>query len=584
MDAAPLAASCFAALALVAVLAAAGARLRRLARTPLPPGLRWPVDLALGAAALAAGVVGIGLAGALGKWTLAALIAALAAAGRWRPRPRFRGAAAPALGALAALLVAVRPPFFYDALVYHLALPWQALLEGGFATHSENVFAAFPPLAQCLYAPPLAFALDRAPALLHWVAFVAAGAAAAALARDLGAPAPLAALAGGCVPLLPSHVLVAGFPAAEGWMLVSAVSAYALLLRRRVHRSWPVLAGLLAGVACAARLQALPWAAGALVLTIARSRERTRAGALTALGCAIGALPWWLKNLVLLGEPLAPLGWRREGLETLWRDGGTLLLTQPGAGALLAHAGAALRPVAPWLAALALGAALAVVQHRCGRHRWVLAAAGAGVVAWCLLAALPRFLALPAVLLLALAAAARAGAGRIAATGALLLTAILGGFSSAVLLAELGRVSAVAGGAIVNDPLPAYAAAAALPRSARVLIVGESRGLAFPRRFVAPSQHDVPPLREIVERAVTPAEVGERLAALSFTHLLVAPDELARLAPAYPVEPWRTEAGRQRFAALLGSLTPPVVAAGSIVVYRLPGAALTAPEEARVFP
>ena len=46
-----------------------------------------------------------------------------------------------------------------------------------------------------------------------------------------------------------------------------------------------------------------------------------------------GALPWWGKNLVLLGAPLAPLGWQREGVETLWRDGGVLLLSHHGAAA-----------------------------------------------------------------------------------------------------------------------------------------------------------------------------------------------------------------------------------------------------------
>ena len=538
VDAAPLAASAAAALAAVAALTAAGTRLRRLLGVPLPPGLRWPVDLSLGAAVLSLGVLALGLAGALDRRALAVLLLAVVAAGRWRPFPRPHLAAAPALGGLAALVVAARPPFFYDALVYHLALPWQALLEGGFAAHRESLFAAFPPLAQCLYAPPLAFGLDRAPALLHWIAFVAAGAAVAALARGLGASRLLAALAGAAVPLLPSHVLVAGFPAAEGWMLAPAAAAYALLLRRRVHPSWPLLAGTLAGIACAARVQALPWAAGAVVLALVRSRRATRGAtrgaALAAAGCALGALPWWLKNLVLLGEPLAPLGWRREGIETLWRDGGTALLLQPDVGALLAHARAALLPVAPWLAALALAAALAAAQWRDRRHAWTLAAAGAGVLVWCTLASLPRFLALPA-----------------------------------MLLAELGRATSHPEGVIVNDPSAAFAAAAALPRDARVLFVGEPRGFAFPRRFVAPSQHDVSPLREPAESATGAPALRSLLRERGFTHLLVNRRELGRLITAYPVAPWRTEAGRVRFAELLQLLGPPVVAAGGVEIYAL---------------
>jgi hypothetical protein len=577
VDAAPLAASLVAVLALAAPLVAAGGRLRRVLRVPLPPSLRVPADLALGAAALAAGVLALGLAGALSRWPLAALVAALAAGGRWRPRPRIAGLAAPALGGLAALAVALRPPFFYDALVYHLALPWQALLEGRLTAHPENLFAAFPPLAQLVYAPLLAFGLDRAPALLHWVAFVAAGATVAALARDLGAPRALATLAGAALPLLPSHVLVAGFPAAEGWMLAPTLAACALLLRRRVHPAWPLLAGALAGIACAARVQALPWAAGVVLLAAARSRARRRAPALAAAGVVLGALPWWGKNLMLLGAPLAPLGWQREGVETLWRDGGVLLLSHHGAAALLAHARGALLPVAPWLAALALAAALAVGQRREARLRWALAAAAAGIAAWLALASLPRFLAVPAALLVAVAAAVRGGAGRIAAAAALLLAVALGGWSNAGLLVGLLHAAAQPGGAIVNDPAPAFAAAAALPSDARVLFVGETRGYGFPRRFVAPSQHDVSPLRELVERTAGAEAVGSALRAQGFTHLLLSRRELARLAPAYPVAPWLTDTGRARFAELVRLLGAPVVGVSGVEVYQLAGAGSSVP-------
>ncbi len=562
-------ASLAAALALALALAAGGARLRRLLRVPLPPSLRLPTDFALGATTLAVGVLALGISGALSRWPLAALVAAVAAGGRWRRRLFIAGLAAPALAGLLALAVAVSPPFFYDALVYHLALPWQALLDGRLLAHPENLFVVFPPLAQLVYTPPLAFGLDRAPALLHWTAFVAAGAVLAALARGLGAPRRLAALAAAVLPVLPSHVLVAGFPAAEGWMLAPLLTAYALLLRRRVHPTWPPLAGLLAGIACAARLQALPWAAGLVVLAAARARAPHRL-VLTAAGMVLGALPWWGKNLIVLGAPLAPLGWQREGMETLWRDGGTLLFAYQGAAALLGQVSGAFLPVAPWLAALALAAALAVVQRRDAPRCWAFTAAAAGILAWLALASLPRFLALPAALLAALAAALRRGPGRAAAAAALLFAGALGLWRSAGLAVQLRHTATVTGSLVVNDPAPAFAAAATLPPDARVLFVGETRGYGFPRRFVAASQHDVSPLRELVERDGEADAILTELRGQRFTHLLVHRDELGRLAPAYPVAPWRTPAGRAAFAALLRGLGAPVVSAGGVEVYQLP--------------
>ncbi len=47
-------------------------------------------------------------------------------------------------------------------------------------------------------------------------------------------------------------------------------------------------------------------------------------------GSPAGSAPWWVKNLVLLGAPFAPVGWHREGLDTLWRDGGVLAMPTDG--------------------------------------------------------------------------------------------------------------------------------------------------------------------------------------------------------------------------------------------------------------
>src|SRR4030042_5803707 len=186
-------------------------------RLPVGPRLRLPVDFLLGSWVLAAIVLLLGIAHWWFRGVLIGATVALAALGRWQ-RTGWRGdvLALPVLGALLALPVALAEPFFYDALVYHLGLPWQALLEGGLRAHPENLFAAFPPLAQLLSAAPLAVGLDRLPAVLHWWSFVAAGAAAGRLARSLGAPPWAAGLAALCPPLLPAPAPVAGLPAAGG--------------------------------------------------------------------------------------------------------------------------------------------------------------------------------------------------------------------------------------------------------------------------------------------------------------------------------------------------------------------------------
>jgi hypothetical protein len=562
--------------ALALVLAATGAQVRSLLRVPVWRGLSLPVDLLLGGWALAVVVLLLGLARWWVSGVLVGVAVALAVVGRWRRTSwRWHALALPALGALVALPVSLAPPFFYDALVYHLGLPWQGLLERGLRAHPEDLFAAFPPFAQLLSAVPLVVGLARVPAVLHWWSFVAAGAAAGALARGLGAPRWAAGLAGLSLPLVPALALVPGLPAAEGWAIAGVLAALAVTLAPRVPPGGALLAGALAGIATAARLQGVPWSAMVLGLVVLRER---RARALLAVGAGwlAGSAPWWLKNLVLLGDPIAPILWRREGVETLWRDAGSLSLSA-GPATLVRSLGDNLAPHLAYAAPLALAALLALLSCR-QRRLWLTGAvAVGGVFAWALTGSLPRFLGPTLGVALAVAAvAARMRLGRWAAGMALVSTCAMGAVFSVVQLARWGGLSLVGAPVasvravmVVNDPFPGFAAARVLPADARVLFVGEPRGFGFPRRFVAPSQHDVSPLRAVLERALNPAEAAAALRGQGFTHLLVNLGELSRLADAYPVAPWRDTAGWRRWNAFVAALGAPAVQVGGVEIFAL---------------
>jgi hypothetical protein len=289
-----------------------------------------------------------------------------------------------------------------------------------------------------------------------------------------------------------------------------------------------------------------------------------------------GSAPWWLKNLVLLGEPTAPLGWARPGLETLWRDAGSHLDLLARPAALAGQVGPALLPHLGYLLPLLLAAVLASGGPR-RPARWTLALALFGLAAWGVTGTLPRFLAPGVALLVALAAAAgrtpvRRLAGWLAVgiTAGLGLSLNLGQLAALDLALAFARpAGAVQANLVVNDPLPAYRAAAALPGDARALLVGEPRGWGFPRRFVAPSQHDPSPLRELLDRERPPTEVCRQLRGDGFTHLVVNWQELARLAPLYPAAPWADDAGRRRWQRLLEALGPAVVAVPPVTVHAL---------------
>jgi hypothetical protein len=559
------------------ILLALGARLRHLFGIAVGPALRWSVDLALGAWAAAIALLAIGLTGHLNRVGLAAVLVLLAVAGRWRHNRRpLEPLVAGIVGGALSLPIALTPPFFYDAMVYHLGLPWQALLEGGLSGHPENLFSVFPPLAQLLALPPLGFGLVRVPAMLHWLAWVTAATAVYGLARRFGARRTGAWIAAACSLVLPVAPLVPGFPAAEAWLLLPLVPAIAIAAGP-CRSGWPAAAGLLAGVATAARLQGVPWTA--LILIVIAFRCRRNFGQIIAAGgCWIaGSLPWWFKNLVLLADPIAPILWRREGIETLWRDS----LSQLKRGVSLPECVMSLpRLLAPelvWLLPLILVAVLAVM----GRRRTGLLAGVAlcGAVAWATTGALPRFLAPTVCILLALAATAgRDRLVRIASTSALLWCCVVGVLRGSHLLARVDPMAIVrldlrAAAELLspNDPMAAFAECRRLPAEARVLFVSEPRSFSFPRPFTAPSQHDPSPLRDLTETELSASRIVDRLRSDGHTHLLVNWRELQRLGESYPVAPWRTDSGRQRWFELIQAVGPPVVDQSGVQVFEASG-------------
>ncbi len=569
----------FSAAVMIAILTSSGARVRRWLRLPTGPSDRWATDLVIGAGLCSLWILTLGLIGLLQTAPIVAGLAAQAAIGRWRGNRRpVRPLVIAAVAGLPSLIIAAGPPHFYDAMVYHLGLPWQALLEGGWTAHPENLFSAFPPLAQMTAVPALALDLFRVPGLLHWWAWVCAAVAAGGLARRLGGSRSIGHLVTAAAMLLPVTPLVPGFPAAEGWFLAALVPAAGAALTQRHRQSSLVVMLLLLGLATATRVQGLTWLAILLGLRMFTSRSPVfllRGMALLLLGSS----PWWLKNLILLGDPLAPVFWVREGIETLWRDGGTLMRMGLSPTNLVERlpnllSRLTLAPL-PTLAA----AGLAAVSVR--KSRPAFAAALLGMVAWAATGALPQFFA-PSFLLLIIVTASCWGREKMLR----LATVIVIGGNLALGLAfqarwmplvhpleVFGRDFIDAAPKVApNPPFAAYRALdQMLPPEAKILLVAESRVFGVPRLVIAPSQHDPSPLRHLCEGDEPPGDFAEILGQQGITHLVINDGELTRLGDNYPVAPWKTIRGEGRWRTFIRSLGPPVDERDGVRTYRLSG-------------
>ena len=571
-----------------AILMALGERLRVLLHLPVPRGLAPATAFALGSGAFGLSVLGAGALGGFRAAPLLVVTALAAVAGRWAALPRL---ARPLIGPVAMALpiwaVALAPPFFYDSWVYHLGLPWQALKDGALRAHPGNLFSTFPPLAQLIYAVPLSVGVTRAAGWIHLVGYAAACSAVTALARRLGASGPVSFLAGAAILYLPTAPLVPGFPAAEAWAVCAIVASVGLALAARPLRAACVAAGLVSGVACAARLQGAPWTLPVALILAVRIASVKRPGALRlaigglalfGLSVAVGAAPWWVKNAALLGDPLAPIGWHRAGIETLWRDASSHLQLASGPSDLLARVAGAMR--ARSLLVLPLLLVGLIVFWRVRRTATLLALGSGtfGLVAWSLTGALDRFLT-PALALLI--AAASGGGGRAGWRGlsAAIVLGLLGwgAWTTLVMESALGGVSllgtapAVYAATVVSDPSPAFRACEGLPVDAKLLLVAEPRGFLVPRAFETTSQHDRPMLADLLARVTSPDAAVKSLLDQGFTHVLVNVPEMRRLGGSYPVLPWSSSEGQRRFVELARSLGKPVVLEGEVAVYALRG-------------
>jgi len=557
---------------------ATGARLRVCARWSVPGSLRLPIDFLVGWWSLAFVALLVGLLGGLHGWLLLGILMAAALSARWRDNGwEWRAVLPLLLPATLLLPLAASPPFlFYDALVYHLGLPWQALIDHRFLPHPETVFSTFPPFVQCVALFPLSFGFGRVPALLHLLVFVAAGVSLGELARRLGAPAWASSLASACLLLLPAHALVPALPAAEGWAVAPLLASAALITAGSTGS--PLLVGLLVGMAASSRVQAFPWVF--MITAFAWFTARWKiADMLRNVGAlALGSSPWWLKNLVLLGQPFLPFGWEGEGVRQALADSGTRLMTSGIGTRLIWDILSSLFAHSAYLGPLILALLFGVLTIRERAYRVMAGITCAGILLWQCMSSLSRYSVYAMAFLLALAAASgRRSASRHVPAISLGCALLMGLVSNLVELSRIDVLQLAVGSlapcersGLVNSPLAAFdAARSRVPRSSRVLFVGEMRGFACPSSFVSPSPYDRPIVCDALERTASASAARVWLLDRGYTHLLVNWGELRRLSVGRVVLPWRTAEGQKRWRELVTQLGPPIVSENRVDIMAL---------------
>jgi len=321
---------------LIIVSTAFGRKLLAVLRLKTDTGAESSVfGIGLGLGSVAYLVLGIGLAGRLHAWTLAALMGVVALAsiseigGVLRDLAqairRQAGAklklsngsiafAAVCFGALG-LVSALAPPsgLDWDGLAYHLAVPKMYLARHSifyvpFMSHSN-----FPFLTEMLYTIGLSFGSVSVAKLFHFSMYIASAAAVYCLCRRHLSP-----LAGGVGALLFMSVPVVFWEAGSAYTdiataLYMILAVYAVLNWEETDRaSWLVLAGLMSGFALGTKVLATVPIAAMCVWVLVASGFSRRWGRGIRLSLLLGCIailvgsPWYIKSYVYTGNPVYP--------------------------------------------------------------------------------------------------------------------------------------------------------------------------------------------------------------------------------------------------------------------------------------
>ena len=329
-------------LTLVTAYAIGSAALRKLAPPP-------EIALATGAALLSVLIFLVVLAGAAGWPAFLALgligSASGLAAGRCKllpPRPRYLALLFLPY-ALWYFVNALAPETLPDGLSYHLGLPYEYIRLGGFPSRIA-FFDAVPQGMEMLYTMAFAFGRHSAARLVEFAFLLATPVLMLRIGRRLG----MSDLASLVAAVFYFTAPVAGVTGSSSYtdaamVFFTLAAFYALLTWRDTGTTlWLLPAGLAAGFCYSIKITgAVVVVAGALFVILQR-RGVLRPLLLLATSAALVMSPWLVRNWVLTGDPLAPLG------NALFPNPYFHLLTEKELGAALSSYGRVTPLRIPW--------------------------------------------------------------------------------------------------------------------------------------------------------------------------------------------------------------------------------------------
>jgi hypothetical protein len=490
------------------------------------------------------------------------------------------------------------PPYFYDAVVYHLALPARYLASGWVVPPADLALGGYPQNAEMLSAIAMSLGGELAAQQLNYMVAWAGIAGLWWFLRTTVSPA--AAGAGALIVIAPWPFWFISTCVKND--LLGALFLLAAFLAVACGRDGSLrrlaLAGALAGLAVGTKYtNGLSAVALLFVVPFVVERgTRLRAAALFALGLTLSGALWPARNAVVFENPVYPILAQEVGTPGLTERGAALLKEETGQNMDRSPAGIARRltilgvdeaafgwgsTISPILLPTMLLGAF-VTRRRDLRFGLILGTAllivGVSLLtvyvrtfafAWCLGALAPAAL---------LERAAKPLTRRL-----VLLMFGLGIVSSVVVVPLRIDQNSARGSKVfrgletpaafverhVNYHPLALGAMRELPEDAVVLIVGSTRAGYLPRVAEWSYVWDEAPVRTLFAEGRTPEGALAALHARGITHLLLNGPEMARNERVYDWLGLQDPAMREWFTSLVSRLSL-VAQANDCYLYALP--------------
>ena len=224
------------------------------------------------------------------------------------------------------LLSALAPPFFYDALSYHLAVPQKYLSHHGFHFLSLNYFSNFPANLGMLFILPLSLSGDLLAKLLSWAYAPLTTLAVYSFAKSLWGKR-IGILSAAIFISVPGVMILSTLTSIDlAVTFYSFMSLYSMLYWFNFsQKRWFILSGIFCGIAIGTKYTAI--LVGFLTLEtiifihLYFTKKKSLLNVLKHCFCfglivLVCFSPWLIKNIIYTNNPIYPFSYSLFKLES----------------------------------------------------------------------------------------------------------------------------------------------------------------------------------------------------------------------------------------------------------------------------